>query len=189
MDRVVAADANRILVDLGDHQVGVAREQLGHDLRFAEVAVTVLVGRRHGHQVHVEVVERRRQMAGAVVHDRRELRGAAMVNRAVVRRQIHRLEPEALAQARQVPVHHGGAMIDDDVFEFHQAAGERGAKLERRLLRDRKTDAVARLDMRDGLVRGDQLRAELRAPIVTVHPAAVLTRCGSHLRRPRRARC
>ena len=59
-------------------------------------------------------------------------------------------------------------MIDDDVFEFHQAARERGAELERRLLRDRKTDAVARLDMRDGLVRGDQPRAQLRAPIVPV---------------------
>src|SRR5580698_3095971 len=113
-------------------------------------------------------------MAGAVVNDRCELRSAAMVNRAVVRRQIHRLEPEALAQTGQVPVHHGGAMTDDDVFDLHQAAGERGAELEWRLLRNRKTDAVARLDMRDSLVRGDQLRAQLRAPIVTVHAAAVL---------------
>ena len=189
MNRVVAADANRILVDLRDHQIGVAREQLRHDLRFAEVAVAVLVGRRHGHQVHVEIIERGRQMPGAVIHDRREVGGAAMVNRAVVRRQIHRLEAEALAQPRQIPVHDGGAVIDDDVFEFHQAARERGAQLERRLLRDRQTDAVARLDMRDGFIGRDQLGAQLRAPIVSVHAVAILTRCGSHLRRQRRAWC
>ena len=80
-------------------------------------------------------------------------------------------------------------MIDDDVFDFHQTAGERGAQLERRLLRDRKTHAIARLDVRDGLVRRDQLRAQLRAPIVPVRSAAILTRCGCHLRRQPRAWC
>ena len=158
MDRVVAADANRILVDLGNHQVGVAREQLRHDLRFAEVAVAMLVGRRHGHQVHIEIVQRGRQMPGAIVLNRREVCRAAMVNRAVVRRQVHRLEAEALAQPGQIPVHHGGAVIDNDVIQLHQAARERGAELERRRLRDRQTHPVARLDMRDSFVRRDQPR-------------------------------
>ena len=71
-------------------------------------------------------------MTGAIVLDRREVGGAAMVERAIERRQIHRLEAEALTQPGQIPVHHGGAMIDDDVFYFHQAARERGAELERR---------------------------------------------------------
>jgi hypothetical protein len=103
----------------------------------------MLVGRRHGHQERVEVVERGRQMPGAVVLNRREIGVAAMVYRAVIWREVHRLEAKALAESRQIPIHHSGAVIYHDVFQFHQAAGECGAKLEGRLLRDRKTDAVA----------------------------------------------
>src|ERR1700687_5159018 len=140
----------------------------------------MLVGRRHGHQVHVEIVERGRQMSRAIILDRREIGGAARVDLAIVRRQIKRFEAEAFAESGQVPVHHRRAMIDDDVLEFHQAPGQRGAQLERSRLCDRECYAIARFDMRDGVVSGNQARAELRAPVEPGYLAAVMTRCSCH---------
>jgi hypothetical protein len=163
-------------IDFGDHQVGVAREQLRHDLHVAEIDVAVLVRRRYRHDVDIEVFHRRRQVALAIVGDRGEVGAALGVDLAVVGGDVVRCEPEAFAQARQVPIECGGAVVDVDVFRLHQASREGGAHQVRRRLRDGEADAVAGFDMGGGFVRLNQTSAQLRAPV----GGAVNPRCRSH---------
>ena len=56
-------------------------------------------------------------------------------------------------------------MIEHDVLELHQAAGQRMAQSERGHLRDRSGDPIARLDMRDRFIGRNQLVAQLLAPV------------------------
>ena len=167
MHRVVATDANRARVDLRDHQICVARAQLRHDLEIAEIDLAVGIRRRHGHQVDVEVLQSGRQVARTVVADRHVFSHPVVKQLAIDRREIERLQAKALAQAGQVESEQRRAVVYHHLFEFHQAAGQRVEQRERRHVRDRGGDPIARLDLRDRLFGGDQLGAELLAPVRT----------------------
>ena len=113
-------------------------------------------------------------MARAVVADRHVFAHPLVEELAIDRREIKRLQPKALAQAGQVESKQRRTVVDDHPLDFHQAAGQRVEQRERRHVRDRGGDPVARLDMRDRLFGRDQLGAELFAPVRVIFIAEAI---------------
>ena len=118
VDVVLAAGADEVLVDLGDDQLGVARQRPRQPHAGPEAAPAVAVGRRDRHE---EDVGPRREAVGHGVGlpepDRQVLDVAGVDGGPVERRRVVVVEVDGAEHVRLAPRRQPGRVVDADVTQ------------------------------------------------------------------------
>ena len=146
MNRVRSAGSDKTRINLGNHPRGPLRHQRRHAHARAETTVAVPVGRRHRHQIHVQVVNPVRQGLRPEIGDRHIVELALVEQGPFAPAQIPRLEVKVCVEAGQVPVKQGHQRIEAQAPQAFPIFDQRSTQRKRRPGQAGGKNTVRRLD-------------------------------------------
>ena len=112
MNRVRPAGSDETRINLGNDSRGLLGHQRRHAHTRAKTTVAVSVGRRHRHQIHVQVVNTVGEGLRPKIGDRHVVELALVEQGSFAPTQIPRLEMKVFIEAGHVPVKQGHQRIE-----------------------------------------------------------------------------
>ena len=119
MDVVLAASPDEVLVDLGNHDRGIAAIGGGEEYPGTEATETVDIGRGHRHQKHIWVLHKTSGQVSIAPHRRGEIAHASVVDHVSIERSgVEIVQLENILVSVTHPREERRGVVNPDAFKL-----------------------------------------------------------------------